>query len=224
MWIFNCIRFRFVCGADSCNYLCPEESMLRRHLTTFHSAESNYTCLHCNSKLFEDKVINVDLILKHLKLHDNHLYGCALCKFIHNLKHKVERHLADKHPDKTQAFVTIRELGKETEGGEAGSVAPAAEKEEAKKPWRCGMCKFRCADIEDVKTHTQVKHNVAAKQKCALCEFGSEDVASFGKHFEASHSGHSVDVIVTYYKEDEVQQVRFVHIFNALYIFASFDS
>ncbi|KRT79400.1 hypothetical protein AMK59_7735 [Oryctes borbonicus] len=199
---FVAINKRFVCGAQSCTYLCPEESMLRRHLMTFHSLDLNYTCLHCNSKLFEDKVINVDTILKHLKLHDNHLYACGNCKFIHNLKHKVERHLSDKHPEKSSALIVIRELGKEidTEG-----VVPA-EKEEPKKPWRCGMCKFRCAGIEEVKNHTLVKHNVSAKQKCALCEFGIEEMTSLLKHFEIDHNGQPIDIIVSYYKEDEVQQ------------------
>ncbi|GJQ85897.1 hypothetical protein Trydic_g21753 [Trypoxylus dichotomus] len=196
------VNKRFVCGAQSCTYLCPEEGMLRRHLTTFHSQELNYTCLHCNSNLFDEKMINVDTILKHLKLHDNHLYSCGHCKFIHNLKHKVERHLSDKHADKPPAFIVIREMGKEVDA-EGGVIV---EKEELKKAWRCGMCKFRCVDIEEVKNHTQVKHNVTAKQKCGLCEFGSEELGSLVRHFEADHNGQDVDVIVSYYKEDEMHQ------------------
>lgn len=67
------------------------------------------------------------------------------------------------------------------------------------------MCKYRSANIDDIKIHAQSKHNVNSKNKCALCEFGTEDVAMFGKHFELNHSGQSVDMVVAYYKEDEIK-------------------
>lgn len=71
-----------------------------------HSDESVFTCAHCQVKM---ETSEIDTVIKHFKLHGLTLYKCHSCSFIHNLKHKVERHMADSHLDVALTkVVTIR--------------------------------------------------------------------------------------------------------------------
>lgn len=153
---------RYVCGASGCSYLCLEESRLRHHIMALHADETSYTCKHCDAILSNEKTLNVDLAMKHLKLHDLHLYKCAYCMFVHNLRHKVERHLAEKHLDKQLLVIAVREMEAEPEsgGGTTPVTATPTTQEYSGKPWHCCMCKYKSATREEVVTHAENKHDI----------------------------------------------------------------
>ena len=188
-----------MCGAQNCNYLCPEEGILNRHLVALHSEDTYYNCVHCNLNLSESKILDVDMIMKHLKMHDIYLYQCGYCKFMHYQKHIIERHVTEKHPTMKPSLIVLREMERVT----PSENTPASEKDQLNKPWNCGMCKFKCSAIEEIKSHTVTKHNMESKYKCSLCLFKSEDKSSFQSHFKIEHSDYDVDYVVCYYKQEE---------------------
>lgn len=94
---------RYQCCAVGCNYLCLEEGNLRHHLTALHMEDLNFVCVHCKKDLSD--AVDVDTIIKHLKLHDLHLYKCSSCDYMHNLKHKIERHIGEDHKNKGEMLV-----------------------------------------------------------------------------------------------------------------------
>ncbi|KAK5638594.1 hypothetical protein RI129_012889 [Pyrocoelia pectoralis] len=195
---------RYVCGANNCDYLCLEESMLRSHLQALHSDETSYKCMHCNEILYKGKgVINIDQILKHLRLHDFNLYKCHYCKFLHNLKHKVDRHVLDKHPTNAPLVIIIREMDHEVQ--ESSHIQ---EDVKEAKPWRCSMCKYRCSTKTEIVTHAHNKHELDTQFKCALCQYRTSAKSNFASHFQLEHPGRNVDVIDAYYEEEAVPAVK----------------
>ncbi|XP_031332986.1 uncharacterized protein LOC116163261 [Photinus pyralis] len=199
---------RYVCGADNCDYLCLEESMLRSHLQALHSDETSYKCIHCNEVLHKAKgVINIDQILKHFRLHDLNLYKCSYCKFLHNLKHKVDRHVLDKHPNNTPLVIIIREMDHEPEEATHHHHHVQEDVKEA-KPWRCGMCKYRCSTKTEIVTHAHNKHELDTQFKCALCQYRTSTKSNFADHFQTEHPGRNVDVIDAYYEEEAIPALK----------------
>lgn len=151
---------RYVCGAIGCNYLCLEESLLRHHLLALHADESIYYCKHCNQNLCGiEKIINIDAVMKHLKLHDLHLYKCGYCKFVHNLKHKIERHISEKHLDKEMQVIVVRKMDCEPE---IATVLPHVSEPVISmvRPWHCCMCKSRAVTREEMVAHVDNKHDI----------------------------------------------------------------
>ncbi|XP_060534291.1 uncharacterized protein LOC132706779 [Cylas formicarius] len=195
---------RFVCCAQGCSYLCPEEANLRHHLLALHSYETDFTCAHCKRQITPP---DADGIIKHFKLHGLSLYKCKYCGFAHNLKHKVEKHATDAHPDQPVGYVTVRAMDSEPNhyGAEHGSQMTATTTKQS-KPWRCCMCKYRCATEEDVRSHIVNKHDVDAQFKCTLCPYKSNEKASFATHFKADHPNHDIDFIFVYRKMEEETQ------------------
>lgn len=155
---------RYVCGSIGCNYLCLEESLLRHHLFALHAHETVYYCKHCNENLCnaDNKMINIDVVMKHLKLHDLHLYKCGYCKFIHNLKHKIERHISEKHLDKEMHVIVVRKMESEPEVGSThvliNEVVPVVSS--MVRPWHCCMCKSRTSTREEIVAHVENKHDI----------------------------------------------------------------
>lgn len=96
---------RYACCALGCQYICPEEANLRHHLIALHSSETSFTCVHCKMNLTPT---DTDNLIKHLKLHGLQLFKCYYCAFVHNLKHKVEKHVADNHLDLPCKVITVR--------------------------------------------------------------------------------------------------------------------
>lgn len=215
------ITKRYVCGASGCSYLCLEESRLRHHLMALHADDTVYTCRHCDDVLPTEKCLNVDLAMKHLKFHDLHLYKCSCCSFVHNLRHKVERHVSEKHAEKAAQVVVVRELEAESESGVSNVQAEYRDKET--KLWSCCMCKYRSATREEIVTHAENKHDIGKlifcpvsfalkprtehstgeQFKCALCTYKSATKDTFDSHFAERHPEHDVDVIDVFYKRDE---------------------
>lgn len=135
-------RNRYVCGAENCQYLTHDDSMLRSHLQTFHTEEKVYICVHCNAQLANEKGgVNVENVLKHLRLHDLHLYKCCHCDFYHNMKGNVDKHQNGKHPDLPSIVHVVREM--EEDKGEKGG----------RRPWKCGICKARSTNRDDIIAH-----------------------------------------------------------------------
>lgn len=96
---------RYACCAQGCNYICPEEGNLRHHLIALHDDETSFTCVHCKANLTPT---DADSLLKHFKFHGLQLYKCCYCSFVHNLKHKVEKHINDGHLDLPNKVITVR--------------------------------------------------------------------------------------------------------------------
>ena len=59
----------------------------------------------------------------HLKMHDSRLYKCAHCLYHHFQRYVVERHLADKHPEKRPFVHVVREPEMEPGIGKTEAVA-----------------------------------------------------------------------------------------------------
>lgn len=157
---------RYVCGATGCNYLCLQESVLKHHILALHADETVYFCKHCNENLCVDTTINVDIVMKHLKLHDLHLYKCAYCKFIHNLKHKVERHISEKHLDKVLQVIVVRKMECIPEIGNNSTPETSRQlffdkpESSPSRPWHCCMCKSRTQTREEIVAHVENKHDI----------------------------------------------------------------
>jgi hypothetical protein len=204
---------RYVCCADGCNYLCLEEANLRHHLYALHVQEPTLTCAHCKRTLKTD----IEGFLKHLKLHDLHLYKCSHCNFVHNLRHKVDKHSADKHPDKGQNTITVRSLEAESveqdQSQSGGANAPSEippTNIKWTKPWHCGMCKYRCAAKNDIVTHIYNKHDINTQFKCTLCSYKTNEKQTFDGHFSENHPDNEIDIIHVYYKSEGTVQANVV--------------
>ncbi|KAJ8956301.1 hypothetical protein NQ318_015037 [Aromia moschata] len=195
---------RYVCPAQNCNYLCPEEANLRHHIIALHDDETSFTCVHCKASLAQT---DADGLIKHFKLHGLQLYKCQYCSFAHNLKHKVERHAGDAHLDLPVKVITVRCLEAEPKDQEPStsgvqSAAPASTSK-VHKPWRCCMCKYKSGTQEGIQHHALEKHEIDSHFKCALCTYKSNDKESFIEHFRDAHNNQSVDIIYAYRKIEE---------------------
>lgn len=175
--------------------------MLRRHLQALHSNEQEYKCQHCDLSLTSTEKLAtcLDSVMKHYRLHDSALYKCPYCKFLHNLKHKMERHVCDKHSDQHSYYITLRE--------------PAAEPSNKdllkdQQKWKCGLCKTKRTTREDIVAHVKQMHNIDAQFKCAFCTVVSEETGTFRAHFNENHAGCTVDIITAYYKEEDLSKVN----------------
>lgn len=174
--------------------------MLRRHLQALHANEQEYKCQHCEIKLCSEKLVtNLDNIMKHYRLHDANLYKCPCCKFLHNLKNKIERHVSDRHPDQTPHYLTLREIVER-------NVNKEPNKEQQLKLWKCGLCKIKRSSRQEIVTHVAQMHNISAQYKCAFCNYLTEDTYTFKTHFEELHPGRNIDIIIAYYKEEDLSK------------------
>lgn len=197
---------RYVCCAPNCNYLCLEEGNLRHHLYALHVQESSYKCAHCKAPLKTE----IEGYLKHLKLHDLHLYKCSHCLFVHNLRHKVDKHSNDKHQGQTTSTITIRALEAELKDSDqtvtpiTNVVSEATPTSNIKwtKPWHCGVCKYRCATKDEIVTHINNKHDINSQYKCTLCLYKTNEKKTFDEHFKENHPGNDIDIIYVYYKSE----------------------
>lgn len=99
-------------------------------------------------------------VMKHFKLHELHLYKCGYCRFVHNLKHKVERHVSEQHLDKGMSVIVVREMDAEPiEGGPTFDYTKEVSFKEA-KPWHCCMCRYRTVTREEMVYHAENKHDI----------------------------------------------------------------
>ncbi|XP_072393042.1 uncharacterized protein [Diabrotica undecimpunctata] len=194
---------RYTCCAKGCNYICPEEGNLRHHLIALHSEEVKFTCVHCKMNLNN---ADADNIIKHLKLHSLQLYKCSYCDFVHNLKHKVERHITEYHDDVAIKVTTLRWLDSEPkdiedEANQHPTSTPISSK--FSKPWRCCMCKSKTVTQEGIQNHVLEKHDIDSQFKCALCIYKTNDLITFPGHYKEHHSNQEVNIIQVYCKIEE---------------------
>lgn len=61
-------------------------------------------------------MVSIERMGAHLKMHDGRLYKCAHCMYHHFQRYVVERHLADKHPEKRPFVHVVREPDVESGG------------------------------------------------------------------------------------------------------------
>ncbi|KAJ9587631.1 hypothetical protein L9F63_018925 [Diploptera punctata] len=151
---------RYVCGAPGCSYLTCDETMLRYHLRALHFDETAYRCPHCPESSAVDsagQVISVERMGAHLKMHDSRLYKCAHCMYHHFQRYVVERHLADKHPEKRPFVHVVREpeleaasSKAETSGSESTEQGPLGSSGVNKNSWHCGLCSYQCGTRSDI--------------------------------------------------------------------------
>ncbi|XP_023310781.1 uncharacterized protein LOC108911829 [Anoplophora glabripennis] len=198
---------RYVCCAHGCSYICPEEGNLRHHLIALHDSETSFTCVHCKADLTPT---DADSLIKHFKFHGLQLYKCQYCSFVHNLKHKIEKHISDGHLDLPIKIITVRFMEAEpkdnaqepsTSSAQSTPVPPAATK--LYKPWRCCMCKYKSGTQEGIQNHVLEKHEVDSQFKCALCTYKTNDKETFTDHFKDTHDNQGIDIIYAYRKMEE---------------------
>ncbi|XP_066144550.1 uncharacterized protein [Euwallacea fornicatus] len=192
---------RYVCGAQGCAYLCPEEANLKHHLIALHRDEYDFTCSHCKKKI---ETSDIEAVIKHFKFHGLHLYKCHYCSFLHPLKHKVERHISDGHLDATVKVITLRAMDSEPLEEDSSTIAQSLPFTPSKvKPWGCCMCKAKYHTEEEIKLHIVKKHNIDAQYKCTLCSFKNDEKDKCKVHFNEKHLGHEFDIIFVYQKTEE---------------------
>ncbi|XP_019766776.2 uncharacterized protein LOC125504304 [Dendroctonus ponderosae] len=192
---------RYVCGAEGCAYLCPEESNLKHHLMALHSDDNNFICAHCKIKIEPN---DIEHVMKHFKMHGLHLYKCHYCHFVHHLKHKIEKHSQDSHPDVAAKVDTIRYMESEPQAFTyQDEIATPHSSPTKLKPWCCCMCKSKYNTREDVQAHIIRKHNVDTQYKCTLCAFKSDDEVGCQDHFKDNHPNHTFDIVLMYQKVEE---------------------
>ncbi|XP_028133091.2 uncharacterized protein LOC114328441 [Diabrotica virgifera virgifera] len=194
---------RYTCCAKGCNYICPEEGNLRHHLIALHSEELKFTCVHCKMKLNH---ADADNIIKHLKLHGLQLYKCHYCDFVHNLKHKIDRHITEYHNDLALKVITLRCLEsepKDIEDEENAHPVSTPVSSKFSKPWRCCMCKSKTVTQDGIRNHVLEKHDIDSQFKCALCIYKSNDLITFPGHYKEHHSNQEVNIIQVYCKIEE---------------------
>ncbi|XP_066251917.1 uncharacterized protein [Euwallacea similis] len=192
---------RYVCGAQGCAYLCPEEANLKHHLIALHRDEYDFTCSHCKKKI---ETSDIEAVIKHFKFHGLHLYKCHYCSFLHPLKHKVERHISDGHLDATVKVITLRAMESEPLEEDSSTIAQPLPFTPSKlKPWGCCMCKAKYHTEEEIKLHIVKKHNIDAQYKCTLCSFKNDEKDKCKVHFNEKHPGHEFDIIFVYQKTEE---------------------
>ncbi|KAL1501260.1 hypothetical protein ABEB36_006615 [Hypothenemus hampei] len=216
----NCPEFvpshrRYVCCAQGCSYLCPEEANLKHHLMALHGDERDFTCAHCKVKLAN---LDIDTVMKHFKLHGLHVYKCAYCNFVHHLKHKIEKHLEDLHTDKLVRVITIRSLDAEPLDTKQQQQQMIPNQDESIqgtsqtskfKPWNCCMCKAKYFNKEEVQAHILKKHNIDTQYKCTLCTFKNDEESALREHFSSKHALQKFDIILMYQKlEEEVPKTE----------------
>ncbi|KAJ8936842.1 hypothetical protein NQ314_012158 [Rhamnusium bicolor] len=200
---------RYVCCAQGCSYICPEEGNLRHHLIALHDSETSFTCVHCKSDLTPT---DADSLIKHFKLHGLQLYKCQYCNVIHYLKHKVEKHVSDVHLDLPVKVITVRLLEAEpkdvTQEPSSSGVQNQSTSVTSKvmKPWRCCMCKYRTGSQEGIQNHVLEKHEIDSQFKCALCTYKNNDTEMFTDHFKEAHNNQPVDFIYVYRKMEEEKE------------------
>lgn len=198
---------RYVCCAHGCSYICPEEGNLRHHLIALHDGESSFTCVHCKMDL---PPTDADGLIKHFKLHGLQLYKCQYCPFIHNLKHKIEKHISDIHLDLPVKTITVRfmesepkDSTQETSTSTVQSAPVPATTTKYYKPWRCCMCKYKSATQDGIQNHVLEKHEIDSQFKCALCWYKTNDKETFTDHFKVAHENQTIDIIYAYRKLEE---------------------
>ncbi|KYM98524.1 hypothetical protein ALC62_10758 [Cyphomyrmex costatus] len=183
---------RYVCGVAECNYLTVDEAMLRYHLKALHSEEPYFRCPHCPTLGQENQNIVIDKMGIHLKMHDARLYKCSHCNHHHYHRHVVERHLADKHPEKRPFVKVIREI-ENTENVQQ----PVQEETEEEVPdpdgnhWKCNVCDFKCVYKADIATHADSVHGESSQYKCTLCSFKTSGKILLEQHLNNKHTNDS---------------------------------
>ncbi|GLV36934.1 small ovary [Carabus blaptoides fortunei] len=207
---------RYVCGAEGCSYLTHGDTMLRQHFTTLHSDVSSYKCPHCQVELLTDEDgLTIDNILFHLKMHDLHLYKCSHCSFYHYQKHKLDKHISDKHPDRIPYMHVIRELDnsanqQDTRIGTA--VKPTIDAQAELKPWRCGFCTYATNNRTDVQNHAFQMHNIKSQFKCGVCQFRCSAKNNYQSHFKTKHPNCEINILSVYYKLTEEDLIKKPHV------------
>lgn len=198
---------RYVCSAHGCSYICPEEGNLRHHLIALHDSETSFTCVHCKTDLAPT---DADSLIKHFKFHGLQLHKCHYCSFVHNLKHKIEKHITDTHFDLPVKVITVRFMESEpkdsTQEPSTSNVQSApvpVTTTKYYKPWRCCMCKYKSATQDGIQNHVLEKHEIDSQFKCALCSYKTNDKETFTDHFKATHNNQTIDVIYAYRKLEE---------------------
>lgn len=116
------------------------------------------------------------------------------------LRHVVERHLTDKHPEKRPFVKVIRELDN-TENVQQ----PVQEETEEEAPdpdgnhWKCNLCDFKCAYKAEMANHAATVHDEKNQYKCTLCSFKTSGKILFEQHVSSKHAYDStVDFTLVY--------------------------
>lgn len=117
------------------------------------------------------------------------------------LRHVVERHLTDKHPEKRPFVKVIREL-ESTENIQQ----PAQEETEEEMPdpdgnhWKCNLCDFKCIYKADIANHATTIHDESLQYKCTLCSFKTSGKILLEQHISSKHANDSNADYITVYQ------------------------
>lgn len=107
-------------------------------------------------------------------------------------RHVVERHLADKHPEKRPFVKVVREL-ESTENVQQ----PVQEETEEEVPdpdgnhWKCNLCEYKCVYKADIAGHADTVHGESCQYKCTLCMFKTNGKILLEQHVNGKHANDS---------------------------------
>lgn len=183
---------RYVCGFQGCNHLTINESMLKYHLQTLHK-NCVFSCPHCRA---DDDAMTIEGFRTHLKMHGPLLYKCGHCVFYHWQQQEIEFHLMEKHPNRPPWQIVIRKPDDMEIKKQQQSQPQTPEKSKtAVLPWRCCLCKQRCASSEEMFAHINSAHSIQCQFKCALCPVRCNVRSEFDRHFASKHPKQDVHVL-----------------------------
>jgi hypothetical protein len=109
-------------------------------------------------------------------------------------RHVVERHLADKHPEKRPFVKVIREMQPDQAGEsqqQQSSVSQEPEETELPDPdgntWKCNLCDFKSVYKTAMQNHAAITHDEKCQFKCNGCTFKTISKITFDQHMLTKH-------------------------------------
>ena len=192
-------HLRYVCGFDGCSHLTSSETLLKYHLQTLHNNDT-FTCPHCPSGAADSSDLNAETYRTHLKIHGPRLYRCGHCTFYHWQTAEIERHLSEKHSNRSPWQITVREPNDQEVRNSARSQTSNKSNDPNALPWHCSMCKQTSASCSEILAHVQSSHGIMSQFKCALCPVRCNVRSEFDRHFASRHPDNEVQVLSMFYR------------------------
>lgn len=174
---------RYHCGAIECFYRTHTPHMLRTHIEALHQSNISFTCFHCPTQFADKGYVNADVVMNHLRFHDNILYKCSVCAYMHSSKTDVEGHIRDLHPNTTTR--TVETLTRPMKKAE--SVKPPIKSNVCR--WKCNICSKTIFNTKQlVKQHLSTEHHIEYQYQCHCCSFQDDNKTRVKNHLTTAHN------------------------------------
>ena len=186
---------RYVCGFLGCAHLTINETMLKYHLQTLHKS-SIFSCPHCPPGRNDATDLSIELFKIHLRMHGPRLHKCGHCFYYHWHLQEINLHLNEKHPNRPQWQIIVREPDDTVVKRLQNTIKPPV----TPTPWHCSMCKQVAAAADEMLVHIKAVHGIQNRFKCAICPARCNIRSEFDRHYNAKHPGEAIKVLSMFYR------------------------